>query len=426
MKLSLRPVARSERAARAPAPSAARRASPCLPGAREAARCPAPWWMRSTSPSCAARAACSRASTAAPAWAPGPSSPSCAPTSPAMTCASSTRPPRRARAIPHVREHVPERMLTVWLAAGPVALDGLRDLRTAEERRHGGRGRRGGHARGPARRQGRDAHLRGAGRPAPAAPGRSRRTRGPSPSALRGRRRRRCERRAARGGRDPDRPARARCQPGGDRVGLRRPPGGLGEAFGRAGRAPHGAGARDPRSRARTPCPTWAGWPWSTPRRAGAWRWTPEAVGCARALPPPRPISAPRWRVRCAAPGPITWCCPPRAPGPGRSEGACDELRLPRVARCTCGGPAAGRPVRGGTAARPPLRHPLPRRPDAGAARPVRGRVAAPHTAGSVPDLARRACAGAGPAARHRRGAERAGHDHPGHRRVALHARQGR
>ena len=53
---------------------------------------------RSTSPSSGGRAASSRASTARPVSALGPSSRSCGPTSPATTCASSTRPRPRARA----------------------------------------------------------------------------------------------------------------------------------------------------------------------------------------------------------------------------------------------------------------------------------------------------------------------------------------
>ena len=68
-----------------------------------------------------------------------PSSPSCAPTSSATTCARSTPPPAPAPAIPHVRDHVPERTLTTWLLARRVRLDGVRHRRPAEVRRRRGR-----------------------------------------------------------------------------------------------------------------------------------------------------------------------------------------------------------------------------------------------------------------------------------------------
>ena len=44
-----------------------------------------------------------------------PSSPSCACISPATTCASSTPPRARAPGVPHVRLHVPERLMTAWI-----------------------------------------------------------------------------------------------------------------------------------------------------------------------------------------------------------------------------------------------------------------------------------------------------------------------
>ena len=103
---------RSRRERRAGRRRAAPATRPPGPGLDARARS----WRRSTSRSFGASAASAPASTAARAWAAEPSSPSCAPTSRATTCARSTRRPRPAPGVPHVRQQVPERLLTTWLA----------------------------------------------------------------------------------------------------------------------------------------------------------------------------------------------------------------------------------------------------------------------------------------------------------------------
>ncbi len=148
--------------------------------------------------------------------------------------------------IPHVRQQVPERLLTTWLALDISRLDGVRHRRPAQDRRGRGRGRRAGHARRAPRRARGAAVLRRAADPARAAARRARRTRGAAPHAGRRRGARRRRGRGPHRGAGPARPGGAAAQPGGADLRLRRPAR-LGPPGRGAGRPPHGDGGRDPR-----------------------------------------------------------------------------------------------------------------------------------------------------------------------------------
>ena len=93
---------------------------------------------------------------------------------------------------------------------------------------------------------------------------------------------------------------RARAaQPGRGGLGLRRPDR-LGAPARGARRAAHRDGGRGPRPARAASCPRSAGWRWSTPSPARASRSTPPTGACASASRAPRARSARRWRPAAA------------------------------------------------------------------------------------------------------------------------------
>ena len=276
-----RPRARAGRRARGGARGGmtARRASSARPAARARAACPPAPWRGSTSRCAGASRACCPASTARPAPAAGPSSRSCARTSPATTPARFDAAASARTGVLHVREHVPERALTTWLVCDVSASmgfgtalrlksdvgEGVGDVISLLAVRRGGRI---GLVRCGAPRL---LVLRAARRP--------RRARAGARRAARGRRARRHTRRGRRS-RDARRRARARA-PGRDaaeprrrRLGLprRRAPGSARCA--RSARATSSSRSRSP-TRARARCPTRASSSSSIPRPASSSRSTP-------------------------------------------------------------------------------------------------------------------------------------------------------
>ena len=235
------------------------------------------------------------------AWAWGPSSRRSGRTRSATTSASSTPPPAPAPAIPHVRDHIPERTLTTWVL---VDVSASMAFGTAERLKSDV-------AEGVALVIGRLA-VRRAGRiglltcgspdpqQMPPSAGRSalvhlRRALGE------GRRRRRPRARGrARAGHAPDQPPRAGPQP---RRGGQRLPRGSRRGRRRRGRATRGGAGvgaalapRRPPRRARrrglrpargASCPTSATSRSWTPRRVSASRPTPPAPSCGAGSPPP-------------------------------------------------------------------------------------------------------------------------------------------
>ena len=95
----------------------------------------------------------------------GTSSPSCGPTSPATTRATSTRRQLRARSQPHVRLHVPERTLTTWIVLDISPSMAFGTAAAAEVRRRRRRDARDGAPRRAPRRSGRPDDLRSGERP---------------------------------------------------------------------------------------------------------------------------------------------------------------------------------------------------------------------------------------------------------------------
>ena len=214
--------------------------------------------------------------------------------------------------IAHVRQQVPERLLTTWLAVDVSASMAFGTADRLKSDVAEGVVDVVGTPGGAPGRQGGPAHLRGPGLAAVAAAGRPRRPGRAAPRAGRGRGSRPDPGRAPGAHRPSHRAPDPDAEPGGDHLGLRRSAfrrrraASLGPPGGSPRRAPHRSGRSRWSTRGSSRFPRWAGWPWSTPRAARAWRSTRAARSCVSRLPRPPPSDAAPWPGRCGAPAPST------------------------------------------------------------------------------------------------------------------------